>query len=81
LYYNLISVKPGLTQLKIVDFIKKLQKQPEHIRKIILWSVVIIVGLVLVVLWIHNSYQEIKNLQSKEIIKEQWISNIEQHLK
>ena len=81
MYYNLISVNPGLTQLKIVDFIKKLQKQPEHIRKIILWSVVIIVGLVLVVLWIHNSYQEIKNLQSKEIIKEQWISNIEQHLK
>jgi len=77
LYYNIISVKPGLTQLKIVDFIKKLQKQPEHIRKIILWSVVIIVGLVLAVLWIHNSYQEIKNLQLKEIIKEQWMSNIE----
>jgi len=63
--------------LKTLDFLNKLRSQPKHIRKIILWVVVIIVGLVLAVLWIHNSYQEIKNLQLKEIIKEQWMSNIE----
>ncbi len=64
-----------------MNILNKLRGQPKHIRKVILWVVVIIVGLVLAVLWIHNSYQEIKNLQSKEIIKEQWINNIEQHLK
>ncbi len=64
-----------------MNFLDKLQSQPKYVRKIILWAVVIIVGLVLAVWWIHNSYQGIKSLQPKEIIKEQWINNIKQQLK
>lgn len=63
------------------DFLKKLQKQPEHIRKIILWITVAIVALILGSYWIYNSYQKIKNFQTKEIIEEQWIKNLKQQLK
>lgn len=64
-----------------MNILKKLQKQPEHIRKMILWIAVVVVGLGLAIWWIHSSYWKIKEFQPKEIIKEQWINNIEQQLK
>ncbi len=47
----------------------------------ILWIAVVVVGLGLAIWWIHGSYWKIKEFQPKEIIKEQWINNIEQQLK
>lgn len=47
----------------------------------ILWIAVVVVGLGLAIWWIRSSYWKIKEFQPKEIIKEQWINNIEQQLK
>lgn len=60
-----------------MNFLEKLRNQPEHIRKLILWTIVIIIALILGSLWIYNSYQSIKNFQPKEFIEQQWIKNIE----
>ena len=53
-----------------MDFINKLQNQPEHIRKVILWIIVIIVALILASWWIYNSYWKLKNFPKEEFIKE-----------
>ena len=53
-----------------MDFIKKLQEQPESTRKIILWLIIVIIGLGLTVWWINSSYQKIKDFQKEEVIKE-----------
>jgi len=52
-----------------VGFLKKLQSQPEYIRKMVLWSVVIILGLGLVIWWINSSYQKLKKFEKEEFIK------------
>lgn len=53
--------------MKINDFIKKLQNKPEHIRKLILWIAVIIIGLILVILWAINVSWNIKKLQEENL--------------
>jgi len=53
-----------------LDFLKKLQNKPIHVRKTILWSVIIILGLILAVLWINSSYKKIQKLKSQNIIQE-----------
>jgi len=53
--------------VKINDFIKKLQNKPEHIRKLILWIVVIITGLILVILWAINVSWNIKKFQEENL--------------
>ena len=60
-----------------MSFIKKLQRQPEYIRKMILWAVVIIVGLVLAILWINSLYKGIQKLESQNIIQELNVPKIE----
>lgn len=61
-----------------MDFLKKLQKQPEHIRKIILWAVVIIIGLILVIFWALNVSQNIKKLKGGELINQINLPNFEE---
>lgn len=53
-----------------MDFLNKLQNQPKHIRKIILWVIVIIVALILAIWWIYNSFWKLKNFKEEEFIKE-----------
>jgi len=52
-----------------MSFLEKLQRQPKYIRKIILWLVIIIIGLALVVWWLHSSYWRIKEFPKEEFIK------------
>lgn len=64
----------------MIKFIEKLRNKPEHVKKIILWVVVIIIGLILAVLWIIISSQRIKKFQ-KEInlpAIQQQIKNIQE---
>ena len=60
-----------------MNFLDKLRKQPEHIRKFVLWSVVIILGLILAVLWINSSYKKIQELKSQNVIEELNLPNLE----
>ena len=53
----------------MADFLKKLQAKPKHIRKLILWIIVIILALILGSWWIYSSYWKIKNFPKEEIIK------------
>jgi len=52
-----------------MDFVTKLQNKPEHIRKRILWALVIIIGLILIIFWIVVSYQKIQEFQKQEFIE------------
>ena len=53
-----------------MDILNKLQNQPKHIKKIILWITVIIVALILGSWWIYSSYWKINNFKKEEFIKE-----------
>lgn len=53
-----------------MNFLDKLRKQPKHIRKLILWITVVILGLILAVLWINSSYKKIQELKSQNVIEE-----------
>jgi amino acid permease len=53
-----------------VSFIKKLQAKPKKERKIILWSIVIILALILGSLWIYSSYKNIESFKKRNIIDE-----------
>lgn len=53
-----------------MNFLDKLLKQPEHIRKLILWITIIILGLILAVIWINSSYKKIQELKSQNFIQE-----------
>ena len=60
-----------------MNFLDKLRKQPKHIRKLILWIVVVVLGLILVVLWINSSYKKIQELKSQDVIEELNLPNLE----
>jgi len=50
--------------------LQKLQNQPEYIRKIILWAVVVVVGFSLLIWWSKNFQQRIKSFKGKGFQKE-----------
>ena len=60
-----------------MDFLKKLQNKSIRVRKTILWSVIIILGFILVVLWINSSYKKIQKLKSQNVIEELNLPNLE----
>lgn len=47
-----------------MDILKKIQNQPEGVRKIILWTVIILLGLLFLITWIQGLKQRVE--QSKE---------------
>ena len=52
--------------VKISEFLKKIQNLPESKKKIILWSIVIIVGFFIFVLWIKNTQEKLKSFPKGE---------------
>ncbi len=46
-----------------MTFLKKIQNLPEGKRRIILWSIVIIVGFFIFALWIKNTQGKLKSFQ------------------
>jgi len=52
------------------NFLKKLQSQPEDIRKIIFWIIIIIVSLFLGFLWVKNFQTKLKHFQEQGFIEE-----------
>jgi len=52
-----------------VNFIQKLQNQPVYIKKIIIWSITIIIGLILAGLWFYFSYNNVRNFNKQSVIE------------
>ena len=63
-----------------MNFINKLRNQPEYIRKIILWSIVVIIALGLSIWWIHGSYWRIKKFPKEEFYEKVNLPNFEEEL-
>lgn len=64
-----------------MDILKRLQVQPEHIRRIILWGTVIVLGLILGVWWIKRFSQRLENFSQKEFIEQLKIPDFKEELK
>lgn len=64
-----------------MNFIKKLQNQSEKKRKLILWSIIIILSLFLGGFWINSSYKSLKNVSNINIFSGINISEIEEEIK
>ena len=66
---------------KITDFLKKIQSQPEHIRRIILWSVVIVIGLGFFFLWLHSVNIRLKTFQKEKFFESIGVPQLKEELK
>jgi len=65
-----------------MNFITKLRNKPERTRKIMLWTVLIIVAAILLICWMYYSYIKIKSFQKEKfIIKELNMPSLEQEIK
>ena len=64
-----------------MKFIEKLQKQPEHVRKIILWAVVIVIGIGLAIWWLFYFSQKIKEFKQEELIEQLNLPVLEEKFK
>lgn len=53
-----------------MDFLEKLQNQPEHIKKLILWSVIIIIAAVLVFFWFRTFLKKIEGFEADKLIEQ-----------
>lgn len=61
-----------------MKFIDKLRKKPLRTRKMILWIIIIILGLILGLIWLYISYSSIQNLRSTNFIESLNIPNFNQ---
>ena len=46
-----------------MNFLRRIQSLPESRKKIILWSVIIVIGFALFILWIKNAQEKLKIFQ------------------
>ena len=60
-----------------MDIIEKIQKLPEAKKKIILWSIVIVLGLILLFFWTKKIQDKLGNFRAEEIKEELNLPNLE----
>lgn len=53
-----------------MSFLEKLRNRPIRDRKIIVWVITIIIGLILVSAWVYTSYRNMRNFDSSEVIED-----------
>jgi len=53
-----------------VSFLDKLQNRPMRDRKIIVWAITIIIGLILASAWIYTLYINMQTFNSSEVIED-----------
>ncbi|MFC1663713.1 hypothetical protein ACFL0A_01130 [Patescibacteria group bacterium] len=63
-----------------MNLLEKIQNLPELPKKIILWSIVFVIALVLFFWWIRNFQQKLKGFQKEEFIEELKIPSLEQDI-
>lgn len=49
-----------------MDFLKKIQNQPENVRKIILWAALTVVGAILIIFWVLHSVKAVNNFSKAD---------------
>lgn len=49
-----------------MNFLEKIQNLPEETKKIILWTVIVIIGLALFTLFIKNFQQQLKSFEAEK---------------
>jgi len=64
-----------------MSFLKKIQNLPENKKKLILWSIVIIIGILLFTFYFKNVQQRLKSLKSEEIKEQLKIPEFQEKLK
>lgn len=64
-----------------MDFLKKIQNQPEHIRKIIFWIIIIVISSGLMFWWIKNFQKRLESFKKEEVIEQFKIPSFEKELK
>lgn len=52
-----------------MKLLKKLQELPQRIRKVILWSVVVVLAFCLLIWWFNNFQKNMVNFQGGEFIE------------
>jgi len=60
-----------------VNIIEKIQKLPESKKKIILWLIVIVLGLILLFFWTKKIQDKLGNFKTEEIKEELNLPNLE----
>ena len=63
-----------------MSFLAKLQKLPESKRKIILWSIMILVGILLFFLWVKSSQERLKSFHQQEFIEKLQVPDFKKEL-
>jgi len=61
-----------------MKFIDELREKPLRTRKMILWIIIIILGLILGLIWLYISYSSVQNLQSTNFIESLNMPNFNQ---
>jgi uncharacterized membrane protein YvbJ len=64
-----------------VDILQEIQNLPEQKKKIILWSVIIIIGVILLSFWFNNLQKKIKSFEMEELKEDLEIPSLEEELK
>lgn len=65
---------------KMKDFVKKIQSLPEEKRKIILWTIIAVLGICLFIFYVKNISQRIKSFQKEKIIEELKIPSLKKEI-
>lgn len=58
------------------DFLKKIQNQPENVRKIMLWASLAVVGAILFGIWVFYSFGAINNLKTANLFEKMGIPSL-----
>ncbi len=64
-----------------MNFLRKLQGLPERGKKIILWAVIIVIGILFLTFYIKDFRQRFKNFNIEELKKEFKIPELQEGLK
>lgn len=63
--------------LPVMRFLKKLQNLPEKTRKVILWSTVVVLALILLVWWVNSIKNRVAEFRSDEFMEKLNLSSAE----
>ena len=64
-----------------MDIIRKIQNQPEKIRKIILWSIIVFLGFIFLFLWMKSLRARLEATKEGNIFEELKLPQFEEKIK